>query len=177
MAVLQIIQPDNPQLRCKASRVSDFGADFQALVEDMIETLHDAPGLGLAAPQVARGLRIVMARLPDDEESMEEFGDEAGKLYVIVNPMITRRGAEMSSGVEGCLSLPGLLGEVERHDSIEVTGQDRHGKPLRLGASGCLARVFQHEIDHLDGILYIDIATRVWRLEEECALAGEMTPG
>lgn len=177
MAILRIIQPDNPQLRCKASRVTDFGADFQSLVDDMLDTMLDAPGLGLAAPQVARSQRVFIARLPDDPGSQQAFGDEAGKLYIIVNPTVTRRSAETASGVESCLSLPGLLGEVERHESIQVTGQDRHGNPLRLRASGWLARIFQREIDHLDGILYIDVATRVWTPEEDSALAGEMTAG
>ncbi len=167
MAVLQIIQPDNPILRRQAARVHDFGSDFQRLVDDMYDTMIEAEGVGIAGPQVSHSLRVILARLPDDEESCEEFGEDAGKLYVLVNPKISKRSEEMTTGVEGCLSLPGLLGEVERHKDIEVTGQDRLGAPIRLRASGWLARVFQHEIDHLDGILYIDIATSVWRPEEE----------
>jgi len=168
MALRQIIQPDNALLRRQALRVSDFGGDFQTLVDDMQETMLAAEGVGLAGPQVAQSLRIVLVRLPDaDEESREQFGADAGKLYVVANPKITRRSDEMVEGVEGCLSLPGLLGDVLRHESIEIAGQDRHGEPLWLSAEGWLARVFQHEIDHLDGILYIDIASRVWCPEEE----------
>ena len=111
--------------------------------------------------------------MPDDEERAEEFGEDAGKLHIVVNPRVVWRSDERVSGVEGCLSLPGLLGDVERYASIEVAGQDRHGQPMRLRASGWLARVLQHEIDHLDGVLYIDIATAVWRPDdEEEALAG-----
>ena len=167
MTALPIIQPDNPLLRRPATRVHDFGPGLQALINDMVDTMLAAQGVGLAGPQVAQSLRLILARLPDDDESRQKYADEAGRLHVIANPRICRRSAEMVSGVEGCLSLPGLLGDVERHQTIEIAGQDRNGKPLRLSAEGWLARVFQHEIDHLDGILYIDIASSVWRPEEE----------
>ena len=167
MTVLSIIQPDNPQLRRPAARVNDFGPQLQRLIEDMVDTMEDAKGVGLSGPQVAQNRRIILARLPDDEDSREVYGEDAGKLYVLANPKIIRRSDEMVIGVEGCLSLPGLLGDVERHESVELAGQNREGKPVRLTASGWLARVFQHEIDHLDGILYIDIATSVWRPDEE----------
>ena len=167
MTVLSIIQPDNPHLRRPAARVNDFGPPLQRLIDDMVETMLDAEGVGLAGPQVAQSRRIILARLPDDEDSREKFAEDAGKLYVLANPKIIWRSDEMVSGVEGCLSLPGLLGDVERHQSVELAGQNREGKPVRLAASGWLARVFQHEIDHLDGILYIDIATSVWRPDDE----------
>lgn len=177
MTMLQIIQPDNPLLRCTAQRVTDFGAGFQELVDDMLETMADAQGVGLAGPQVAQSLRVVLVRMRDDEDSQLEFGADAGRLYVVANPTITRRSDERVCGVEGCLSLPGLRGEVERHQTVEVTGQDRMGKPVRHEVSGWLARAFQHEIDHLDGILYIDIATNVWSLEEDEALADGFSGG
>ena len=174
MTVLPIIQPDNPLLRRQAVRVNDFGDEFQSLIDDMYDTMIDAEGVGLAGPQVARSWRIVVVRLPDSEEGREEHGENAGRLHVVANPSITRRSEAIVTGVEGCLSLPGLLGEVERHEGIEVTGQDRQGTPIRLAADGWLARVFQHEIDHLDGILYIDIASRVWRPEEEEAITSDI---
>lgn len=178
MPVLPIIQPDNPILRRPAARVNNFGHELQHLIDDMLNTMVDARGVGLAGPQVAQSLRIILARLPDDEESREKYAEDAGKLHVVINPKIIRRSDEMVAGVEGCLSLPGLLGDVERHQSIEIAGQDREGRPLRLSASDWLARVFQHEIDHLDGILYIDIATRVWRPDGEAeAIASEATVG
>ncbi|MCY4539836.1 MAG: peptide deformylase [Chloroflexi bacterium] len=167
MSLLEVIQPDNPVLRRQAARINDFGAPLQDLINNMYETMIDAEGVGLAGPQVARSLRLVLVRLPDDEDSRESYGDDAGKLYVVANPKISKRSPDTISGVEGCLSLPGLLGDVERHQSIEVTGQDRNGNPMCLQASNWLARVFQHEIDHLDGKLFIDVATSVWRPEEE----------
>lgn len=174
MTVLQIIQPDNPLLRRPAARVNDFGQQLQTLIDDMHETMVEAQGVGLAGPQVAQSLRIIMARAPEGEDHGDAAAEDAGTLYVVANPRIIRRSDEMVSGVEACLSLPGLLGDVERHESIEIAGQDRQGQPMRLPASGRLARVFQHEIDHLNGILYIDIATSVWRPteEDEAAIAG-----
>ena len=167
MAILEIIQPDNPVLRKKAIRVNDFGRKLQTLIDNMYETMMDAEGVGIAAPQVAESLRLILVRLPDDEESQEEYGEDAGKLYIVANPKIIKQSKEMVTGTEGCLSLPGLLGDVDRHESIVLTGQDRNGKAIRIKASGWLARVFQHEIDHLDGNLFIDIATKVWRPADE----------
>lgn len=162
MTIRDIIGLNNPILRKKAHRVVNFDKKFQTLVDDMVETMMDAPGVGLAAPQVAVSQRLIVVRLPDDEESREEYGEEAGKLYVMVNPDIVKASKEMVEGVEGCLSIPGYVGLVERHQEITIKGFDRYGKPQRVKAEGWLARVFQHEIDHLDGQLYIDIAKEVW---------------
>lgn len=167
MTIRSIIGLDNPILRKRAIRVTSFDKKFQTLVDDMIETLLDAPGVGLAAPQVAVSQRVIIVRLMDDEESREQFGEEAGKLYVVANPEIIKTSKERVEGVEGCLSIPGYVGTVDRYETVVVTGQDRYGKPFRKKASGWLARVFQHEIDHLDGRLYIDIAKEVWEVTEE----------
>lgn len=169
MALLEIITPENPVLRKKAIKVTDFkSAKFQKLIDDMVETMVDAPGVGLAAPQVAISQRLIVVRLPDStEEDREEYGDQAGVVYAVANPKIIKTSKEIVSGVEGCLSLPGLLGEVDRHESVVITGQDRHGKEWRLKAKGWLARVFQHEIDHLDGILFTDHTDKVWQADEE----------
>ena len=168
MAVRDIIQPDNPALRRKARRVTSFDRRFQRLVDDMIETMREARGIGLAAPQVAVSQRVFVARLPDDtEEAREEFGEDAGVLHVVVNPKLVRVSKEREEGVEGCLSIPGYVGDVERPVTVTLKGQDRHGKALRLRAGGWLARVFQHEIDHLNGVLYIDIASDVRLMEDE----------
>jgi len=167
MTILDIIRPDNPILRKKAHRVTSFDKKFQKLVDDMIETLDDAPGVGLAAPQVAVSQRLILVRLQDDEESRKEFGEDAGKLFVLANPEIVKASKEMVEGIEGCLSIPGFVGLVDRHEKITVDGLDRNGKKIRVKASGWLARVFQHEIDHLDGRLYIDIAKDVWEPREE----------
>lgn len=167
MSILEIIQPDNPILRKKAVRVADFGAKLQTLIDDMQETMIQAEGVGLAAPQIAESRRLILVRLPDDEDSQEEFGEDAGKLYVVANPKIIKNSRNTVSGVEGCLSLPGLMGDVDRFESIVVTGQDRHGNAIRIKAKDWLARVFQHEIDHLDGKLFIDIAERVWHSDDD----------
>lgn len=167
MTLLDIIRPDNPILRKKAKRVMAFDKKFQALVDNMVETMIEAPGVGLAAPQVAVSQRFAVIRLSDDEKSKEEFGDLAGKLYVVVNPEIVKASKEMVEGVEGCLSIPGYLGTVDRHEKITIDSVDRYGKPQRIKAEGWLARVFQHEIDHLDGKLYIDIAKDVWEAKPE----------
>lgn len=163
MTVRKIIQPDNAILRKKAIKVTSFDQKFQNLVDDMIETMLDAPGVGLAGPQIAESRRIIVVHLPEDEE---EFGNDAGVLYTVANPKIIKRSKKLVTGIEACLSIPGYFGDVERHDMVVITGQDRHGKDIRIKAKDWLARVFQHEIDHLDGQLFIDIASDIWTAEE-----------
>lgn len=168
MPIRDIITPKNPTLRKRAIKINSFDAKFQTLVDDMIDTLLDAPGVGLAAPQVAVSQRLIVVRLPDStEEDREEFGEQAGVTYVVANPKIIKQSKELVSGVEGCLSLPGLMGEVDRAESVVVTGQDRHGKDFRIKAKGWLARVFQHEIDHLDGVLFTDRTDKVWEQTDD----------
>jgi peptide deformylase len=133
----------------------------------MAETMLAAPGVGLAAPQVAVSQRLIVVRLPDDNDSREEYGKQAGVLYTVVNPEIIKASKEMVEGVEACLSIPGYFGTVDRHESVVIRGQDVKGKALRIKANGWLARVFQHEIDHLDGQLYIDIASEVWEARSD----------
>lgn len=164
MAVREIITPQNPVLREKARKITQFDdPTLQALIDDMVETMQAAVGVGLAAPQVAVSQRLIVVQLPDDEQSKEEYGDEAGKLYVVLNPEIIRSSSEQIDGIEACLSIPGYYGSVMRHVAVTVRGQDRHGKDVRIKARDWLARVFQHEIDHLDGVLFIDKATQLWR--------------
>lgn len=150
-------------LRKKAHKVTVFDDKLDKLIDDMAETMLDAPGVGLAAPQVNVAQRVILVRLPDDEDSLEEFGEQAGVLYAVINPQIARASEEMVDGVEACLSIPGYFGTVSRHEAITVKGQDRSGKKIRIKAEGWLARVFQHEMDHLDGVLFLDHATELWR--------------
>lgn len=158
MALREIVYVPDPVLRRKAHKVTDFGADFQKLVDDMVETMRDAPGVGLAAPQVGEDLRMVVIEYGDEEDE-----NAPAKLFVVVNPEYVFKSDEKVLGVEACLSVPGLAGEVERHESIVVKGFNRRGRPVKWKASGWLARIFQHELDHLDGVIYTDLATKVWK--------------
>jgi peptide deformylase len=167
MAVREIITLPDPVLRKKARKVTDFGAELQKLIDDMIETMRVAPGVGLAAPQVNASLRVIVVEYGETEE--DEENPAPPKLYSVVNPEITRFSKETEVGTEGCLSIPGFAGEVDRSLSITIKGFNRRGHPIRIKADGWLARIFQHEIDHLDGVLFVDRAERVWKLEGETA--------
>jgi peptide deformylase len=168
MAILDIVNVPDPILRRKARKVTDFGKDFQLLVTNMIDTLRDAPGVGLAAPQVAVSQQLVVIEYAEDEdEEDDEKASAAKKLFVLVNPEIVEKSEEMILGVEGCLSIPDLVGEVERHERIVVKALNRHGQPIKLKVDGWTARIFQHEIDHLDGILYTDRTDKVWKPRDD----------
>jgi peptide deformylase len=170
MALRQIVYLPEPILRKKAKPVTKFDKDLQTLIDDMIETMREAPGVGLAAPQVNIPLQLTVieyAEGEDDEEENEDAPPKPKKLYVLVNPEITKVSEEKVIGVEGCLSIPGLVGEVERHGSIQVKALNRHGQPVKHKVSGWMARIFQHEIDHLHGVLFTDKAVRVWKPTEE----------
>ncbi len=176
MALRKIVSLEDPILRRKANRVTDFGNNLQKLIDDMVETLIDAPGVGLAAPQVAVSQRLLIVRLPDDEESRNEYGKDAGVVYALANPEIIKASKEMVEGVEACLSIPGYFGKVDRHERVVIKAQDRHGKPTRIKANDWLARVFQHEIDHLNGQLFIDIASEIWEATAEEEADAEERP-
>jgi peptide deformylase len=150
MAVRPIVLANDPMLRQKSKKVKHFGEDLQALIDDMVETMQAANGAGLAAPQIGVLERVIVIQLPEDEED-----PQSSKLFALCNPQIVRADGE-EEGDEGCLCLPGYAGEVKRATSVTVKAQDRRGRKVRIKAEGFLARVFQHEVDHLDGILYID---------------------
>jgi peptide deformylase len=151
MAIREIITIGHPTLRQKARKITKFGPELKQLADDMIETMRQAPGVGLAAPQVNVPERLIVIETQADEEE----GIPA-ELYVFVNPEIVKTSRETEEGQEGCLSIPGYVGDVERHTWVVVRGQDVHGRPQRIRAYDYLARIFQHEIDHLDGTLFID---------------------
>ncbi len=161
MPVRKVIVIPHPTLRKQAVPVDDFGPETQQLIDDMVETLHEEAGAGLAAPQVNVSQQVILV-----EYGSEEDEDIPPTLYVAINPKITRFSPETVNGAEGCLSIPNLMGEVERAQEIVVEGLDRHGKPLKMKLRGWLARIFQHEIDHLNGILFTDRATDVWETDE-----------
>ena len=173
MALRPIVTMPDPVLKRKAKPITKFDKDLQTLIDDMIETMRDAPGVGLAAPQVDISEQLIVVEYSeddedeDDDEGIEEKPEKPKKLYVMINPEITKTSEEKVLGVEGCLSIPGIQGEVERFESIQVKGLNRFGKPLKLKLNGWMARIFQHEIDHLNGVLFTEIATRLWKFQEE----------
>ncbi len=149
-------------LRQKAGPVETFDEELQDLVEDMIETMREAPGVGLAAPQIGVSKQVIVVEFGDEEDDTIPQ-----QLYVFVNPEIVSQSEETIAGYEGCLSVPGYVGEVERAQVVTVRGHDQFGKKKRIRAQGWLARIFQHEIDHLNGILYTDRAEKIWQPDEE----------
>lgn len=166
MALRNIVTLPDAVLRRKARTVTKVDKQVQTLIDDMIETMRAAPGVGLAAPQIGLSERIIVIEYFEREED-EEKEDAPKKVWAVVNPEIVKVSEETLMGVEGCLSIPGLVGEVERHAAVQVKGLNRHGKPLKIKAEGWLARIFQHEIDHLNGILFTDRAVRVWKPQDE----------
>ncbi len=151
MAIREVVLIGDPVLRKKALPVRDFGPEFQQLVDDMVETMREAPGVGLAAPQVGISKRLIVV------ETAEMEGEPAsGQLFAVANPQIIKASREEEEGEEGCLSIPGYVGDVWRASWVIIKGKDRRGKPLHLKLRGFVARVFQHEIDHTNGVLYID---------------------
>jgi len=166
MTLRTIITLPDPVLKRKARAVTRFDKDLLTLLDDMVETMREAPGVGLAAPQIGLSDRIIVIEYYEREED-EENEDAPKKVWAVINPEIVKTSEETLVGVEGCLSIPGLVGEVERHAEVQVKGLNRHGKPMKVKAKGWLARIFQHEIDHLNGVLFTERATRVWRPSQE----------
>lgn len=176
MAMREIITVGDPRLREHSRPVEEITPALRQLIDDMVETMHEADGIGLAAPQIAELTRVIVIELPEDEDV---WG--SGRLYAVINPEIVKEGRQTEVGVEGCLSIPGYVGEVERATEVVVRGISPDGERFRLRPRGFLARVFQHEIDHLDGVLYIDRLTepdRIWEVKpgtEESTEAEQAT--
>ena len=144
MAVFPIRTLPDPVLRQKAKRVRNIDGSIKKLIADMLETMHADPGrVGLAAPQIGVSLRVLVIGIPEEED------------IILVNPQIVRKKGERLVG-EGCLSIPGYTGQVTRAESVTVKGLDQNGKEIRIKAEGLLAQALEHEIDHLNGMLYID---------------------
>lgn len=143
MAILPIVTHPDPVLRRKAKRVSHVDESLNRLIDNMIDTLHDAEGAGLAAPQVGVSLKIAVVQMPDED------------VIVLVNPEVVKKSGERVV-IEGCLSIPGYRGEIKRAEQVTVKAFDRKGKAFRIKADELLAEALEHEIDHLNGILYID---------------------
>jgi peptide deformylase len=144
MAILKVLRYGDPALRRRAASVGEVTPEVRATIADMTETMYDEIGIGLAAPQVGVSLRLIVV------------ADEEGRgVQALLNPTIVDRGGE-ATGEEGCLSIPGVFAPVTRSAWVKVEAQDVNGRPLAVRATGLRARVLQHEIDHLDGVLFID---------------------
>lgn len=157
MSDLPVIKHPNDILRQKSENVSEkdlHSKEVQDLIDSMIETMNHEKGVGLAGPQVGKHLRIIIAETKDGSKAF-------------VNPKIIARSEKMVDSQEGCLSIPGVFGIVKRHDTVKVKAKDRNGDPVRLKTDGLLSVIFQHEIDHLDGILFIDKAEKIIEGEAE----------
>lgn len=152
MAKLDILQYPDPRLRTRAERVTRIDDDVQRLIDDMFETMYEAPGIGLAATQVDVHRQIVVMDLSED-------GSEP---RVFINPELLERLGD-DTAEEGCLSIPGVYDNVDRSERVRVRALDRHGEPFELEAEGLLARCIQHEVDHLQGRLFIDYLSELKR--------------
>ena len=153
MSVLDIRRAGDPVLKEKAKPVAKITKTVRSLLDNMVQTMQEADGVGLAAPQVGVSLRVVVI-------------DVGEGLIELINPeIVASEGCE--TGTEGCLSIPGMYGDVERFTAVTVQGIDRHGAPITVQGSGLLARAVQHEIDHLEGILFIERAQSVFRERKE----------
>ncbi len=143
MAVLPIHTLPDPILRQRAKRIRYIDGSVRRLIDNMLETMHSASGVGLAASQVGTLLRVIVIGIPEEED------------IILVNPEIVRRTGERLVD-EGCLSIPGYVGQINRAESVTVKGRDQDGKEIRVKANELLAQALEHEIDHLNGVLYID---------------------
>ena len=153
--ILKVARIGHPVVRTPAKRIAAErigNPEFQRLIDDMIETMHEYDGVGLAAPQVHVGLRLAVLHVPASDERARE----AVPLTVLINPKLTPLGKQRAAGWEGCLSIPGLRGLVPRWKRLKLEALDRHGRPYVTEAANFHARVIQHECDHLDGGVYLD---------------------
>jgi peptide deformylase len=153
VAIRLIVKHPDPILREQAKPVTKFNANLHKLLDDMAETMYDANGVGLAAPQIGILKRVVVV-------------DTGEGLIELVNPEIIAKEGEQF-GPEGCLSIPGLTGDVRRALKARVRAQDRHGQPFEVEGEELLARAFQHEVDHLNGVLFIDLAERIYTKDDK----------
>jgi len=153
MAIRELLQIESPILRRHSTKIARFDDAVSKLVDDMFDTIHAANGIGLAAPQIGISKRLIIIEIPDSEDYTHP-----GERFILCNPDIVKASRETAIGQEGCLSVTGYVGMVERTKQVIVRGQDLKGRKVRVKVEGFLARVFQHEIDHLNGVLYVDLA-------------------
>jgi peptide deformylase len=176
--VLDVVNYGHPVLREKGARIGEITPEIDTLIEDMFETMDDYNGIGLAAQQVAKALQLTVidiSGVEDRPSTLKIDGTEADPTsimpLVLINPKLTL-GEEQESGPEGCLSFPEIYSDVERPNSVTVKALDRNGDPLEFTAGGLLSRCIQHEVDHLNGVLFIDRMTKSTRGELKPKLTG-----
>lgn len=182
MATRKVIYVDDERLRQKAKTVRQFSPDLAQLAQDMLETMQASGGVGLAGPQIGVMQRIFVAQIPArPNEDGQLNHPEAGKPFILINPEVLTCAPTVVEGEEGCLSIPLLRGLVARPEWVEVKAQTVDGRAVKLRADGYLARIFFHEMDHLDGVLFVDHITdkdKLWALEpvDSPASSGQPTP-
>ncbi len=159
------IHDNNPVLRQRAREIEDFSDPvLQKLIDDMIPTMYEKDGIGLAAPQINEGIRLIVTT--PDPHNFDYYRKSLREALIFINPVIVKHSFFKESGDEGCLSVPNLFGDVRRWKSVTVHYQDRNGEKKKIKATGLQARVFQHEIDHINGILFIDKAEKVCKVPQ-----------
>jgi peptide deformylase len=174
MAVRDVIRMGHPLLRQVAAPVEAFGTpELRDLVSDMDDTMRALSGAGIAAPQIGESLRVVIFEVTENPRYPHV---QPIPYTVLVNPVLTPLGEDVEEGWEGCLSVPGMRGLVPRYRRLHYTGRDLDGRPIDRTVEGFHARVVQHEVDHLDGILYPQRVRDLRNFGFEDALAGQMTP-
>lgn len=168
MAIRDILIIPDPRLRLQSEPVNTVDKGIRTLVDDMFETMYDAPGVGLAAPQVNVSKRLFVVDAGDDADHPE------GTVFTVANPKVELAEEEVEL-TEGCLSVPGMVGEITRFAHVAISGLDRNGNKIRLEGRGLFAQALQHEIDHLNGVLYIDTAKNIRpaRSDEEHEIAEQ----
>ncbi len=162
MAVRKVRHLTDAVLRKKAKKVPGIDSSIQRLIDDMVKTMQQSNGVGLAAPQIGVPLRVIVLQMPEEEP------------FTIINPEIVKRSGEREV-IEGCLSVPGYQGEIKRSTSVTVKGLDRQGKAIRIKATGLRAQALEHEIDHLNGVLYlehIESEDKLYKIEPETSDSG-----
>lgn len=163
MAILKILEYPDPFLTRKAIEVENIDKKILSLIEDMAETMFDAPGVGLAAPQVGSNLRIIVYNPDAGMETQEESSKGKKHVTALINPEIIEASGSIVSENEACLSVPDYSADVKRHEKVTVRALNTEGKKLEFSAEGIQAVIMQHEIDHLNGTLYIDRISRLKR--------------
>lgn len=176
MTIRKVLHSNDPRLRQKAKKVKQFIPGLKELAEDMLETMRHHQGVGLAGPQIGVMQRIFVAEIPPSRGNGPEPHPQSGITYILINPELVKAAENLVEGREGCLSIPKWMGMVERPEWVEVKAQDLTGRKIKLKVDDLLARIFQHELDHLNGVLYIDHIKdpqKLWQETEDTVNSGQ----